>query len=95
MKNVIILLSLIAFALTAQAQFTWTQISSGTEQELKTIQFVDNLIGYIGGDSILLKTTDGGANWAEVQIDSIPLIGFQPLDIYDMHWFSAQHGIIM
>lgn len=95
MKTILSFISFVAFAFASQAQMTWTQIPSGTDKELKTIQFVDNATGFIGGDSILLKTTDGGANWTEVQIDSIPLNSIQTLDIYDMHWFDAQHGIIM
>ncbi len=95
MRIIIIFLSLFIVVAPIKAQITWTQIPSGTEKDLKTIQFLDDQIGYIGGDSILLTTIDGGANWTEVQIDSINIQTNQVLDIYDMHWFSVQHGIIM
>lgn len=95
MKIVIIFLSIFAITIPSQAQINWTLIPSGTDKNLKTIQFVDDLNGYIGGDSVLLRTSDGGANWTPVQIDSLTLVGLATLDIFDMHWFSVSHGIIM
>lgn len=89
------MLTLCTLMSNALAQTTWYPISSGTDRELRTIQFVNDQIGYIGGDSTLLKTTDGGQTWTAVEIDTMPFGSWQQLDIYDMHWFSAEHGIIM
>ncbi|MFT4525648.1 MAG: hypothetical protein ACI9FU_000750 [Granulosicoccus sp.] len=95
MRIIVIFLSLFAVTQPSLAQITWTQIESGTDRYLNTIQFVDNLVGYIGGDRTLLKTTDGGANWLSVQLDSLGISPFQSLNIADMHWFSEDHGIIL
>lgn len=95
MRIIIIFLSIFSVLSPIQAQITWTQIPSGTDKELKTIQFVDNMVGYIGGDGVLVKTTNGGTSWSEVVVDSLTFGSQSTLDIFDMHWFSEQHGIIM
>jgi len=95
MRTTLSMLTLCTLMSNALAQVTWYPISSNTDRELRTIQFVNDQIGYIGGDSTLLKTTDGGQTWTAVQIDTMPFGSWQPLDIYDMHWFSEDHGIIM
>ena len=95
MKKSFTFLLVISATFTVQAQFTWHQIQTPTQQKLRTIQFISNEVGFVGGDSVLLKTIDGGLNWAEVQIDSIPINSWQRLDIFDMHWFNEDHGMIM
>ena len=46
------------------AQTSWTEIPTNTDKDLTTISFGSSSVGYIGGsDSLLLKTTDGGASW--------------------------------
>ena len=95
MKTIFSFLLAISATLSVQAQSNWQQILSPTQQKLRTIQFISDEVGYVGGDSVLLKTIDGGVNWTEVQIDSIGINSWQNLDIYDMHWFSENHGMIM
>lgn len=95
MKTIFPFLLAISATLSVQAQSIWQQIQTPTQQKLRTIQFVSDEVGYVGGDSILLKTIDGGMNWTEVQIDSIPINSWQRLDVFDMHWFSENHGVIM
>lgn len=88
-------LLIVLFANAIMAQESWQEIQTPTEFDLKTIQFVDDQIGFVGGDSVLLKTTNGGVSWAEMPIDSIPVGSWQGLDIYDMHWFTEDHGIVI
>jgi photosystem II stability/assembly factor-like uncharacterized protein len=95
MRTTLSLLALCTLCTSALAQMSWHAISSGTDRELRSIQFVNDQIGYIGGDSTLLRTTDGGLTWTAVAIDTIPINAWQQLDIYDMHWFNENHGIIM
>lgn len=76
---------IICFSLSAQ---TWYQIDSTTDRELKTIQFISDEIGFIGGDSILLKTLDGGISWNEIVTEL-------DLDVYDLHFFDENHGYVM
>lgn len=95
MKNLITSILSVLLCMQASAQQSWFTVASSTDRDLRTIQFVDEHTGYIGGDSVLLKTTDGGASWSEMPLDSIPLIPNWDLDIRDMHWFTADHGIVM
>lgn len=50
----------------------WTEISSGTNKKLNVIDFPSVNVGYIGGnDSLILKTTDGGRNWSEINYSGV------------------------
>lgn len=95
MRVIIIFLSIFTVLAPIHAQTTWTQIPSGTDKDLNSIQFVDDQVGFIAGDSVLLKTADGGATWSYLMMDSLPHNINQTLDILDMHWFNENHGFIM
>lgn len=95
MRSILTLFAITLFVHSGLSQSTWHQINSPTNKKLRTIQFVSDEIGFIGGDSTLLKTTDGGANWMPITIDSIPNSSWTVLDIFDMHWFDEDHGMIM
>ncbi|MFT6027428.1 MAG: photosystem II stability/assembly factor-like uncharacterized protein [Bacteroidia bacterium] len=95
MKNTIAIILILLLANTAKSQTTWAEIPTPTNKDLNMIQFVSDQIGYVGGDSVLLKTIDGGATWSEMMLDSIPNSVNQTLDFLDMHWFDENHGIIM
>jgi photosystem II stability/assembly factor-like uncharacterized protein len=54
----------------------WTQLNSGTTQNLNAIYFLNDDTGFIGGDAgitstTLLKTTDGGLNWTSPNISTV------------------------
>ena len=83
---------IMCFTLSAQ---TWYQIDSTTDRELKTIQFISDEIGFIGGDSVLLKTLDGGISWNEIVSDLDGNGWPQNLDVYDLHFFDENHGYVM
>lgn len=95
MKNILTKLLVLVLANTAHGQINWQEIQTPTDKDLKTIQFVSHEIGYVGGDSVLLKTMDGGATWTTLEIDSIHASQSQGADIFDMHWFDENHGIVM
>ena len=58
---------------TAWSQSTWYETSTPTTNKLNAIDFANSLIGYIVGDSTtILKTTDGGVNWAELSHSGLP-----------------------
>ena len=68
MKNIFILL--IALFATKNTTAQWiSQLSGNSFAELKSVYFINENIGYavgyntIGYSGVLLKTTDGGANW--------------------------------
>lgn len=46
----------------ANAQ-TWFQLNSGTDSTLYDVCFINQDTGFVCGDGILLKTTNGGSNW--------------------------------
>jgi photosystem II stability/assembly factor-like uncharacterized protein len=64
MKNLSLLFFvflLIQFA--SLAQEGWFQQNSGTSESLGHVDFVNENVGWAGGYWIIIKTTDGGANW--------------------------------
>ncbi|MGV3630016.1 MAG: T9SS type A sorting domain-containing protein [Bacteroidota bacterium] len=59
-------------AFSASAQDEWFEIPSGTDKKLNTISFPSSMVGYIGGnDSLLLKTSDGGRTWSEMNYSGV------------------------
>ncbi|MCH6551604.1 MAG: hypothetical protein IH804_06280, partial [Planctomycetes bacterium] len=57
---------LLLVAGSARAQ--WIVQSTPTTEVLRAVDFVDNLTGYaVGNNGIIIKTTDGGATWTDVQ----------------------------
>ena len=43
---------------------TWTELASGTTENLRDVAFVDDMHGWVVGDNgIILRTTDGGLSW--------------------------------
>jgi photosystem II stability/assembly factor-like uncharacterized protein len=71
LAQAIIIIFLCLTGIISNAQ-NWTQIISGTTKKLNTISFPSSTVGYIGGnDSLLLKTTDGGATWTQLSYTGI------------------------
>ena len=70
-KLLIISALLISYAANAQST-NWYEIATPTDKQLNTINFASDLVGYIGGnDSTLLKTTDGGKTWNQVNFTGV------------------------
>ena len=65
MKNLFTIILLIIFIcnISTLAQREWVQQNSGTNSHLRAVDFVNENTGYVAGDGVLLKTTDGGTNW--------------------------------
>lgn len=69
----------------------WTTVSTGTEENLRSIFFVNKTIGYIGGDAgTVLKTTNGGDTWTNLEA-----ILDAPYSILDLHMLSESHGFVI
>jgi photosystem II stability/assembly factor-like uncharacterized protein len=80
---------------TTNAGETWTSMESGTTVDLNSVSFINDRIGYVGGDfirngdsfsSIFLKTVDGGLNWTLDTISDV--VRFQ-----DIWFFNENDGI--
>ena len=59
-----IILFIFVFSVTKLTFCQWTNLTSGTNQYLTSIQFVNDSIGYCSSENgLLLKTTNEGLNW--------------------------------
>ena len=72
---------------------TWNQVTVPTSENLLDIEFPEDSfgVGYIGGENgVLLKTTDGGVTWAEVNYAGIDI----PVDVHfrDLEFANAEVG---
>ncbi|MFT4659993.1 MAG: hypothetical protein ACI8XB_000249 [Patiriisocius sp.] len=90
----IILLILVSISLEVLAQTIWHEIVSNTTQDLEAIDFVDDnpMIGYIGGDNVILKTIDSGVTWIPITLESVPN-GQTIFNVHDIHFLDENHGI--
>lgn len=82
----------LSITLGTTAQSTWQEIATPTNKNLNSIDFPTPLVGYIGGeDSLLLKTTDGGITWEEINFSGIT---FQPsgYDFMELDFVTAEIG---
>ena len=53
----------------------WFEIPSGTTSHLNAIDFPSELVGYIAGnDGVLLKTTNGGADWSSIAYTGLDFV---------------------
>ncbi|MEO7082288.1 MAG: YCF48-related protein [Flavobacteriales bacterium] len=74
MKNTTAILMCSLLSTTYAQQ--WSQISSPYSGNLLCIEFFDQNVGYIGSNTDLLKTTDGGNSWTTTQISGFSINGF-------------------
>lgn len=74
MKHKICLLLSLLILQNINAQ--WRKITSPYAGNLWTIKFFDQNIGYIGGNTAILKTTDGGNTWTSASISNFSINSF-------------------
>ncbi len=55
--------ALMIFYNKAQSQSGWYQLNSGTNVNLNSVCFLNEFTGYMVGDGLGIKTTNGGFNW--------------------------------
>ena len=46
----------------------WFELSSGTNEQINSVFFLDESLGWAAGNNILLKSSDGGDNWMQIQL---------------------------
>ncbi|GAB4287459.1 MAG: hypothetical protein Kow0068_13220 [Marinilabiliales bacterium] len=83
MKNHVILLSFFLTSLLSNGQWTGQTLSTNP----MSVFFVDSLIGYIGGEGLIYKTTNGGQNWSVVFTDTA-----NSQKIYDINFPTSNTG---
>lgn len=65
MKNTILLFAILFIGIIANAQ--WTQLNTGTTENLNSIHFINDTVGFVAGnEGTILKTIDGGSNWNDI-----------------------------
>jgi photosystem II stability/assembly factor-like uncharacterized protein len=47
---------------------TWTTVTTGVTEDLKSVHFVNNNLGYIGSQTKIYKTTNGGNSWTPITV---------------------------
>ncbi|MFK7787505.1 MAG: YCF48-related protein [Crocinitomicaceae bacterium] len=79
---------------TAWSQSTWYEVPTPTTNKLNDIDFVDSSVGYIVGDcTTILKTTDGGENWLELNHTGISTNTWSH-ELVDVDFVDEQIGFV-
>lgn len=90
MKKIILFIIVNCTLLTGNCYSQWVQQTSGVNSPLYNIQFVNINTGWVtGGNSVILKTTDGGINWFSQTID----LGY-PKNLYGLSMLDVNTGYI-
>ena len=74
-----LLLCSLSFLATSQ---TWNTVFSGTNEDLNSVHFANDTVGFIAGNNgVLLKTYDGGDSWIDVfNLDTTSLLSVHAID---------------
>jgi len=86
MKKSFVLLFLLIYNL-AISQTGWYLQNSGTSRNLNSLNFINSNTGWVVGDSVVLKTTNGGQNWVS---QSIPV----QAKINSVHFINENTGFL-
>ncbi len=92
-KNFLAVLLLISFfvvnlSINTNKCFSWYPLISGTTRNLNDIFFINMNTGWVCGDSILLKTTNGGLNWIT---QSLPV----QITVRSLYFTNENEGFIL
>ncbi|MHC1739151.1 MAG: YCF48-related protein [Ignavibacteriaceae bacterium] len=73
----------------------WFLQTSGTEEGLRSVYFINNSKGFIVGDNgIFLKTSDGGINWITQTIGTTNYLNSINFAGNDTGWITGDYGTI-
>jgi len=81
---------ILLLGLYSQCSFAqWAKLNSGTEEELNSIFFSDENIGYTcGSNGHVGKTIDGGKNWTDVSLS-------KPFKLHDLYFLDSLRGYVV
>ena len=96
MKNIrstsLLLLAFLLF--TAQQSLSqWIQQTSPVSAYFNSVHFVDSLRGFIGGQTKIIKTVDGGANWTTIHFTGADSTRKNLGIYYGFHFFNSSTGV--
>lgn len=87
-RYVLWVLGLVGSVIYAQSQ--WVQLNSPVTTNLYGVQFLNPDTGFVvGAQGTILKTTDGGLNWLNIQPPALTS------DLYDLHFWDASTGVLV
>lgn len=88
------ILGIIFFAASLNPIYAgWHEITSPYSGNLSAIKFFNNNVGYIGANTAILKTIDGGDTWISIPTSTFSINGFSfPNDT--IGYFGAHNSII-
>lgn len=89
----ILFISLLFLLFYNALQAQWTEVVSGTTDEIHDVQFVDANIGFYVGPGIF-KTTDGGNTWNKLNFQGVDSNYFNGCLFYCLDFFNENTGII-
>ena len=80
------------------ARGEWVEQTTPTTEVLLAVDFVDNMNGYaVGSNGAIIKTTDGGATWTDVQdvayVNDLTDVDFPEND--QVGWATGINGTIL
>ncbi len=82
-------------SLYGTSQEAWITLNSPTERNFECVYFTSPTNCYIGGDSVLVKTIDGGENFEVMDLSDVNPLNNQTYVISDMHWDNMDEGWIV
>ncbi|MCU0373321.1 MAG: T9SS type A sorting domain-containing protein [Ignavibacteria bacterium] len=88
MKRLFLLIAVfLLFYANLYPQTGWYLQNSGTSRNLNNLYFINSNTGWVAGDSVVLKTTNGGQNWI---IQSLPV----QAKINSVNFLNANTGFL-
>ncbi len=87
MRTIIFLFNFFLLSTLAFTQTGWYNLNSGTGRRLNNLYFIDVNTGWVVGDSIVLKTTNGGTAWT---VQTLPA----QTTLRSVHFLNASTGFI-
>src|SRR5687768_6104387 len=92
MKKLLCFLSFLFILTNINAQ-QWKPITSPYNGNLWAIKFFDQNTGYIGGNTAILKTTDGGNSWTSTPISVFSINNFS-FPSATVGYYAANNNIV-
>jgi photosystem II stability/assembly factor-like uncharacterized protein len=87
MKRGLLLVFFVLFFFQIGFGQSWRRVGDWGN-DYKTVQWINENVGYIGGENILLKSIDGGLSWVEMKLPA-------RMNVMDISFFDEQNGLLI